>query len=56
MIFDNNFVCTVTGKSHKRLFIYRFHSQKSDMETKGERCDTARHFNSKCYNDTNPFQ
>ena len=27
-----------------------------DIKTKKERCGKARHLNSKCYHDTNPFQ
>ena len=85
MIFDNTFICTVTGKSYwirDRLncesinviylitfskcleqyvgsavkFKTRFRIHKSDIETKKERCGSARHFNSKCYHDTNLFQ
>ena len=81
MIFDNTYICTVTGKSYyirgqlncesinviyritcsKCLEQYvgvpvkfktRFPIHKSDTE----RCGSARHFNSKCYHDTNPFQ
>ena len=50
----------VGGFLHLRLFkslitdIDRIH--KSDIKTKKERCGSARHFNSKCYHDTNPFQ
>ena len=37
-------------------FKTRFHIHKSDIKTKKERCGSARHFNRKCYHDTNPFQ
>ena len=37
-------------------FKTRFRIHKSDIKTKKERCGSARHFNSKCYHDTNPFQ
>ena len=37
-------------------FKTRFHIHKSDFKTKKERCGRARHFNSKCYNNNNPFQ
>ena len=85
MVFDNTFICTVTGKSYfirgqlncesinviyliicsKSLEQYvgsavkfktRFCIHKSDIKTKKERCGNARHFNRKCYHDTNPFQ
>ena len=85
MVFDNTFICTVTGKSYfirgqlncesinviylitcsKCLEQYvgsavkfktRFRIHKSDIKTKKERCGSARHFNRKCYHDTNPFQ
>ena len=85
MIFDNTFICTVTGKSYfirgqlncesinviylitcsKCLEQYvgsavkfktRFRIHKSIIKTKKERCGSARHFNSKCYHDTNFFQ
>ena len=85
MIFDNTFICTVTGKTYSikvqlncesNNIIYlitcskcleqyvgsavkfktRFCIHKSDIKTKKERCGSARHFNSKCYHDTNPFQ
>ena len=85
MIFDNTFICTVTGKSYfirgqlncesinviylitcsKCLEYYvgsavkfktRFRVHISDIKNKKERCGSARHFNSNCYHDTNPFQ
>ena len=85
MIFDNTFICTVTGKTYSikvqlncesNNIIYlitcskcleqyvgsalkfktRFHIHKSDVKTKKERRGSARHFSSKCYHDTNPFQ
>ena len=85
MIFDNAFICTVTGKSYfirgqlncesinvvylitysKCLEQYvgsavkfktRFRIHRSDIKTKKERYGSARHFNNKCYHDTNPFQ
>ena len=34
----------------------RFCIHKSDIKSKNERCGSARHFNSKCYHDTNPFK
>ena len=37
-------------------FKTRFRIHKSDIKTKKERCGSARHFNRKCYYDTNPFQ
>ena len=37
-------------------FKSRFRIHKSDIKTKKERCGSARHFNSKCYHDINPFQ
>ena len=37
-------------------FKTRFRIHKSDIKTKKERCGRARHFNSKCYHDINPFQ
>ena len=37
-------------------FKTRFRIHKSDLKTKKERCGSARHFNSKCYHDINPFQ
>ena len=37
-------------------FKTRFRIHKSDIKTKKERCGSARHFNSKCYHDTNHFQ
>ena len=37
-------------------FKTRFRIHKSDIKTKKERCGSARHFNSKCYHDINPFQ
>ena len=37
-------------------FKTRFRIHKSDIKTKKEKCGSARHFNSKCYHDTNPFQ
>ena len=37
-------------------FKTRFRIHNSDIKTKKERCGSARHFNSKCYHDTNPFQ
>ena len=37
-------------------FKTRFCIHKSDIKTKKERCGSGRHFNSKCYHDTNPFQ
>ena len=37
-------------------FKTRFRLHKSDIKTKKERCGSARHFNSKCYLDINPFQ
>ena len=37
-------------------FKTRFCIHKSDIKTKKERCGRARHFNSKCYHDSNPFQ
>ena len=33
-----------------------FHNYKSDIKTKKERCWSTRHFNSKSYHDTDPFQ
>ena len=85
MIFDNTFICTVTGETYfirgqfncesfnviyliicsKCLEQYvssavkfktRFRIHKSDIKTRKERCRSARHFNSKCYHDTYPFQ
>ena len=85
MIFDNTFICRVTGKSYfirgqlncERInviysktcskyleqyagsavkFKTRFRIHKSDIKTEKERCRSARHFNSKSYHDTNPFQ
>ena len=85
MIFDNTFICTVTGKSYfirgqlncesidviyfitcskcieqyvgsAVKFKTRFQIHKSYIKTKKERCGNARHFNSECYHDTNPFQ
>ena len=85
MIFDNTFICTVTGKSYfvkgqlnceniNIVFLRRFSEclehyvgsavefktsfriHKSKIKIKKERCGSARHFNSKCYHDTNPFQ
>ena len=32
------------------------HNYKSDIKTKKERCWSTRHFNSKSYHDTDPFQ
>ena len=84
-IFDNTFICTVTGKSYfvkgqlnceniNIVFLRRFSEclehyvgsavefktsfriHKSKIKIKKERCGSARHFNSKCYHDTNPFQ
>ena len=37
-------------------FSARFRIHKSDIKTKQKRCGSARHFNSKYYHDTNPFQ
>ena len=37
-------------------FKTRFRIQKSNIKTNKERCGSARHFDSKCYHDTNPFQ
>ena len=37
-------------------FKTRFRIHRSDVKTKTGRCRSARHFNSKCYHDTNPFQ
>ena len=37
-------------------FKTRFRIHKSDIKTKKERCGRARHVNSKCYHDINPFQ
>ena len=37
-------------------FKTRFRIHKSDIKTKKERCRSARYFNSKTYQDTNPFQ
>ena len=37
-------------------FKTRFRIHKSIIKTKKERCGSARHFNSKCYHDTNFFQ
>ena len=37
-------------------FKTRFRIHKSDIKTKKERCGSDRHFNSKSYHDTNPFQ
>ena len=37
-------------------FKTRFRIHKSDIKTEKERCRSARHFNSKSYHDTNPFQ
>ena len=37
-------------------FKTRFCIHKSVIKTKKERCGSARHFNSKCYHDINPFQ
>ena len=85
MVFDNTFICAVTGKSYfirdqlncERInviylitcskcleqyvgsavkFETRFRIHKSDIKTKKERCGSARHFNRKCYHDTNSFQ
>ena len=85
IIFDNTFLCAVTGKPYfiqgqlnwesinviylitcSKCFEHyvgsavkfktRFCIHKSDIKTKKERCGSARHFNSKCYDDTNSFQ
>ena len=37
-------------------FKTRFRIHKSNIKTKKERCGSARHFNSKCYHDSNLFQ
>ena len=37
-------------------FKTRFRIHKSDIKTEKERCRSAKHFNSKSYHDTNPFQ
>ena len=37
-------------------FKTRFRIHKSDIKTKKERCGSAKHFNSKCYHDTNLSQ
>ena len=37
-------------------FKTRFRIHKYDIKTKKEKCGIARHFNSKCYHDTNLFQ
>ena len=37
-------------------FKTRFRIHKRDIKTKKERCGSARHLNSKCYHDNNPFQ
>ena len=37
-------------------FKTRFRIHISDIKTEKERCRSARHFNSKRYHDTNPFQ
>ena len=37
-------------------FKTRFGIPKSDIKTKKERYVSTRHFNGKCYHDTNPFQ
>ena len=36
-------------------FKSRLRIHKSDIETKKDRCGTARHFNNKCCNSSNPF-
>ena len=36
-------------------FKSRFRIHKSDIKTKKERCGTAKHFNKKCCNSSNPF-
>ena len=36
-------------------FKTRFRIHKSDIKTKKERYGSVRHFNNKCYHDTNPF-
>ena len=36
-------------------FKSRFRIHKSDIKTKKDRCGTARHFNNKCCNSSNPF-
>ena len=36
-------------------FKTRFHVHKFDIKTKKKRSGSARHFNSKCYHDNNPF-
>ena len=41
-------------KFRQDRFIAFFH--KSNIKTKKERCGSVRHFNSKCYHDTNHFQ
>ena len=85
MIFDDTFICTVTGNSYFTRgllhcesinviylitcstcleqyvgtavkFKTRFRILKSDIKTKKERCGSAKHFNSQCYHDTNPFR
>ena len=37
-------------------FKQRFTLHKSDINTKKDRCGTARHFNGKCKSDSNPFE
>ena len=37
-------------------FKTRLSIHKSVIETKKGRCGSVRHFNNKCYHDTNPFQ
>ena len=36
-------------------FKSRFRIHKSDIKTEKDRCGTARHFNNKCYDSSNPF-
>ena len=48
--------CLEQCVSSAAKFKTRFHIHKSDIKTKKERCGGARHFNSECYHDTNPFQ